>query len=535
MIGRRLTVAFLLSLPLSAAVSAQQDRVRTGQAHGNANAITSDELRDFLSFIASDATEGRGTPSHGLDTTAVFIASHLSRWNVQSAVDDRTYLQRIALTRTRIDPSTTYTDLNGRRFLFGKDFIVNVFPGTFAGPLVYVSHGWVIKSKKIDPYEGLDVKDKIVIVAESGLPAGITRADLRGNQGDDWEAPQPALRRRGAKAMIVIPSFGPLAEWSRRVRDGADEGIVAVAGTGVRLPLPVLRPSVEMFQALFDGEPQAAAVLFKGAAAGDPAPPFALSPAKRLTLHVGTRSDSLRTQNVIGVVEGSDPVLKKEFVTISAHYDHLGIGAPVNGDSIYNGADDDGSGTAAVMAIAKAFGLGPRPKRSVLFIWHCGEEHMRWGSAYFVQHPTVPLAQIVADLNIDMIGRTRTTQTDTAKWTVVKPGEIYVIGSRRLSRELGDISDAVNQSYLRLALNYRFDAPDDSSQLFLRSDQYSYAEKGIPVIFYYGGDHEDYHQPSDTFDKIDYQNMQNVARTVYATAWELANRPQRPHLDQPRP
>jgi Zn-dependent M28 family amino/carboxypeptidase len=160
---------------------------------------------------------------------------------------------------------------------------------------------------------------------------------------------------------------------------------------------------------------------------------------------------------------------------------------------------------------------------------------LRWGSQYFVQHPTVALTQIVADLNIDMIGRTRTSQTDSTKWTVVKPGEIHVIGSRRLSRELGEIGESVNQSYLRLAFNYRFDAPDDPSQLFLRSDQFSYAEKGIPVIFYYGGEHEDYHQPSDTADKIDYQNLEKVARTVYATAWELANRPRRPRLDNARP
>ena len=533
---RVVVLAFVSALAVSApGASAQRPRASTATAYGNPDAIKAEELRDFLSFIASDETEGRGTPSRGLDATAQFIASHLARWNLRSAVDDGTYFQRIALTRTRIDPSTTYANLNEHRFSFGKDFIVNVFPGTFAGPLVYVSHGWVIKSKNIDAYQGLDVRDKIVVVAETGLPPGVTRADLRGSQGEDWESPQPALRRRGAKAMVMIPSFGPLLEWQRRFEDGVEHGIVSVAGTTVRPPVPVVRPSIGMFQALFDGEPQSASVLFNRAAAGNPAPPFALSSSKRLTLEVGARSDSLSTQNVIAVLEGSEPALKKEYVTISAHYDHLGIGARINGDSIYNGADDDGSGTAAVMAIAKAFGRGPRPKRSMLFIWHCGEERLRWGSQYFVQHPTVPLTQIVADLNVDMIGRTRTSATDSAKWTVVKPGEVYVIGSRRLSRELGDIGEAVNRSYLRLAFSYRFDAPDDPSQLFFRSDQYSYAEQGIPVIFYYGGEHEDYHQPSDTADKIDYQNLEKVARTVYATAWELANRPGRPRLNTQRP
>jgi hypothetical protein len=536
-------VAALALLP-TLAVSAPGHRAEAQRQHtppevapsrGGAGVITAAHLRELLSFIASDDTEGRGTPSRGLDATARFIASHLARWKLRSAVDDGSYFQRIGLTRARIDPSTTSANVDGRRFSFGPDFIVNVFPGTFAGPLVYVGHGWVIRSKNIDSYRGLDVRDKIVIVTETGLPPGVSREDLEGPQGDDWEPPQPALRRRGASAMITVPSFGALLGWQGRLRDGMEHGLLSMTASPVRPPIPVVRPSLEMFQALLAGEPQSALTLLDRAAAGDPAPPFALRPAKRFELQVGIRSDSSATQNVIAVLEGSDPTLKQEYVLVGAHYDHLGIGTPVAGDSIYNGADDDGSGTAAVMAIAEAFGRGPRPRRSMLFIWHTGEERQRWGSSYFVQHPTVPLAQIVAALNIDMIGRTRTAGTDSTKWTVVRPGELYVIGSRRMSRELGEINEAVNRSYLRLALNYRFDALDDPSQLFSRSDQYSYAEKGIPVIFYYGGEHEDYHRPSDTADKIDYQHLQAVARTVYATAWELANRAKRPRVDKSPP
>ena len=503
--------------------------------HGNADAISARELREYLAFIASDETEGRATPSRGLDVTAQLLAGHLARWKLRPGGDSGTFFQRIGITRARLDPPANEAQLGDRHFTLGKDYVVNVFAGTFSGSLVYVSHGWVIRSKGIDAYRELDVRDKIVIVAETGLPAGVRRADLSGPQGDDWESPQPALQRRGARAMIMVPSFGPLLEFDRRLRDGTEDGIMAPVGSVVRPPLPVVRPSIEMFNALFEGESQPASLLFNRAAAGDPVPSFALDPARRFTLRVGVREDTLATQNVIAMVKGSDAVLAKEYVIVSAHYDHLGIGAPVNGDSIYNGADDDGSGSAAVLAMARAMGQGARPRRSVLFIWHAGEERQNWGSKYFVQHPTVPLSQIVAALNLDMVGRTRTSHTDTTRWKVVPPGAIYVVGAKRMSRELGEINDMVNARYLRLAFDTRFDAPDEPTRLFMRSDHLSYAERGVPVIFYYGGEHEDFHQPSDSADRIDYQNLEKVARTVFATTWELANRSRRPLRDVPRP
>ena len=512
----------------------EQSKTPAVALHGNADYITAAQLKDYLYFIASDEMEGRGTPSRGLDATARFIATNLSRWGLQPAGDDGLYFQRIALRRKLVDPAQTYAEFGGQRFTFGNDFIVNVVPGTFNAPVVYVSHGWVIKSKNIDAYQGIDVKDKIVLLAETGLPPGVTRDQLTGRQGEDWEPPIPGLRRRGARAIITIPSFGPLVDWQNRLESSTIGGVVSVEGSPSGPPVPVIRPSLRMFQALLEGEKQTAAVLFTRASAGDPAPSFALGANKQLSVTIAFKSEPAATQNVVAVLEGSDPALKSEYVAIGAHYDHLGKGTPVNGDAIYNGADDDGSGTAALLAIAEAFARGPRPKRSILFIWHCGEEQNRWGSKYFVAHPTIPLNQIVANLNLDMIGRTKTSGDATlANQTLVKPGEIYIIGSKKMSTELGEISEAVNQSYLRLTFNYRFDDPKDSSQLFFRSDHFTYAEKGIPIIFYYGGEHEDYHQPSDSADKIDYQNMEKVARTVHATAWELANRARRPRVDKP--
>jgi hypothetical protein len=532
-----LVLISVFALPI-AGTYAQRERDKTvpAVAHGNADYITANQLKDYLSFIAADEMEGRGTPSRGLDITAKFISTHLSRWGLRPGGDEGTYFQRIALRRTKIDPLQTHAELNGQKFSYGDDFLANVFPGTFAGPIVYVGKGWVIKSKGVDDYRGLEIKDKLVVLVEGGLPKGVSRQDLTGKQGEDWDSPLNSLRKRGAKAILPIPNFGTLVDWQQRRQDMAEEGVVQVeqGQNQSTPPLPVIRPSLQMCHALFQGEKQTAAVIFNRAAAGDPVASFELSANKQLSVTVSLKSAPATTQNIIAVLEGSEPVLKNEYVALSAHYDHLGIGTPVNGDAIYNGADDDGSGTAAVLALAEAFARGSRPKRSILFIWHCGEERFLWGSRYFTEHPTVPLNQIIANLNIDMIGRTRKeADANPANKMLVKPGEIYVIGSKKMSTELGEISEAVNQSYLRLRFNYQFDDPQDTSQLFSRSDHISYARKGIPIIFYYAGEHEDYHQPSDSVDKIDYQNMEKVARTVYATAWELANRAQRPRVDKP--
>jgi len=510
----------------------KRDQAASAPAHGNADYITANQLRDYLSFIASDEMEGRDTPSRGLDIAAKFIATQLSRWGLRPAGDSGSYFQQIALQRNKVETQQTHAEFNGQKFSFGDDFVANIRAANLAAPLVYVGHGWVIRSKNVDAYRDIEVKDKIAILVE-GLPKGLTRQDLTGTQGEDWENPVNSLRRRGVKAIIVVPNFSALADWQRRRQEATEFGLVSMTSAPVNPPVSVIRPSTQMFDVLFQGEKETAATVFRRAAAGDPLEPFELNATKLFSVTVTLRSEPATTQNVIAVLEGSDPVMKNEYVAISAHYDHLGRGTPVNGDAIYNGADDDGSGTVAVLAIAEALARGPRPKRSILFIWHCGEEKLLWGSRYFAGHPTIPLNQIIVDLNIDMIGRTRKEgDTNAANNTLTKPGELYVIGSKKMSTELGQISEEVNQSYLRLGFNYRFDDPKDPGQLFFRSDHITYARKGIPVIFYYNGEHEDYHQPSDSVEKIDYQNMEKVARTICATAWELANRPQRPRVDK---
>jgi Zn-dependent M28 family amino/carboxypeptidase len=191
----------------------------------------------------------------------------------------------------------------------------------------------------------------------------------------------------------------------------------------------------------------------------------------------------------------------------------------------------------AVLSMAEALARGKvRLARSVLFVWHAGEEKGLWGSQYFTKFPTVPIKQIVAQLNIDMIGRSKKEgDTKDANRDLSGPNEIYVIGSKMMSTELGDLSERVNRAYLNLNFNYKYDDPADPNRFFFRSDHYNYAQRGIPIIFYFDGVHEDYHRPSDTPDKIDYQKMEKITRTVFLTALELANAPTRPRVDKQLP
>ncbi|MCG9895344.1 MAG: M20/M25/M40 family metallo-hydrolase, partial [Fimbriimonadaceae bacterium] len=240
-----------------------------------------------------------------------------------------------------------------------------------------------------------------------------------------------------------------------------------------------------------------------------------------------------RTRNVVGLIEGSDPRLKEEFVIVGAHYDHVGTRSQGQ-DRVFNGADDNGSGTVALLEFAQALAKGPRPKRSIVLIWFSGEERGLWGSRHYAANPTVPLNQVSAMLNMDMIGRSWTPQMgDRYKEIVSGPNEVFVIGSRKMSTALGALSDRTNQAFMNLVFNFRFDDPNDPMRLFYRSDHYSFAEKGVPAIFYFDGLHPDYHQVQDEVQTIDFPKLEKVARTVFATMWAIAQAPERMRVDKP--
>ncbi|MBK8151102.1 MAG: M28 family peptidase [Acidobacteria bacterium] len=537
---KQITLFLLIVVALSGSFPAfAQTRTKSAAAVpqlGNTDGITAAQLRNYLEFIASDELEGRDTPSRGLDIAAMFLASHLKAWGIKPAGDNGTYFQKFPLKRNRIDGAATKLELNGQAFNYGDDFLAGFVPGQIApSNVVYVGHGWVIKSKGIDPYKGIEVKDKIVVVVNS-LPKGITFNDLQGPAGGDWISPPMYAQANGARALIQFGNFGNLANWQGIRTQQTVSGAISFGNAGGPA-IPTITANPRLIAALFQGEKASGSNVYNKAAAAEFVEPFDLKPTKKMSLTISVKTEETSSKNVVGILEGSDPVLKNEYVAIGAHYDHVGMNPNAPGDDkIYNGADDDGSGTVAVLSMAEAFSKGAmRPKRSVLFIWHAGEEKGLWGSEYFTDNPTVPIGSIIAELNIDMIGRYQNPgdENHPQNKALPKPNEIFLIGSKMMSTELGEVSEATNKSFLNLSFNYKYDDPKDPEQFFYRSDHFNYARKGIPIIFYMDGSHADYHQVSDSIEKINFGEMEKVVRTIFATGWELGNRAARPKVDKP--
>ncbi|MDH3494592.1 MAG: M20/M25/M40 family metallo-hydrolase, partial [Acidobacteriota bacterium] len=500
-----------------------------------AEAITADRLKSYLSYIASDAMAGRDTPSPGLDATAQFIALHLKLWGFKPAGDDGTFFQKMYVKKE----SLVSADLNvgGSKFKYGDDYVKlsgDVIP---SAPLVFVRDGWMVKSKGIDAYEGVDVKDKLVVVYSEqpsrGIapprPEGVTDEDVAGEKGVEWADPASYAEMKGAKGIVVVMSPAIEQRWAgiKGFFMGGDAGIEGLErNSRIGAPnLPTLLVSSKVAKAMFGGDK-------------DHKSDKSFETGKNASFKMVTNLERIPTQNVVAIWEGSDPVLKEEMVAIGAHYDHVGTNENARGDDkIWNGADDDGSGTVGVLSVAEALKSSPvRPRRSVLFVWHAGEEKGLWGSEYFNKYPTVDIKKVVAQLNIDMIGRSRAKDDKNSKnKDLTGPNEVYVIGSEMMSTTLGAVTRETNAGYMNMSYNLKYDDPKDTNRFFFRSDHFNYAVNGIPIVFWFTGVHEDYHQPGDEVEKIDFQKMEKIVRTIFLTAWELTALDARPLVDKALP
>jgi hypothetical protein len=489
-----------------------------------AETITPIDLRAHLEFIASDELEGRDTPSRGLDLAGMYIVSHLQRWGVKPAGEDGTYYQTLRFRTDAINAAESRIRIGGQSFEYGVGFVARPVALNATAPLVYVGNGWSNPAKGIDPYAGLEVQGKVLVV-QASYPKEVFEQGLETAEAAGWRSPERNAEEKGALAIVRIdPSDMERIEriaraWSQRR---------TVEGLESASRVPVIVASAPMLNALFAGEQVSAAELIRRAIDNDPAPSFALSSNKQIAIALSVQTQVEAARNVIGIIEGSDPVLKREYVSIGAHLDHVGVLARGE-DRIFNGADDNGSGSVALLEIAEAFATGPRPKRSILLLWYAGEERGLLGSRLFVERPTVPLENIIVNINMDMVGRSKQPgDTNPRNRELSGPNEVYVIGPKIASPDIGAVLQRVNDQYLRMELNPMYDSLSHPEQLFFRSDQYSFVSKGIPAVFFFTGLHADYHQVTDTVEKIDFEKMARVARTVFGLAWALADAPERP-------
>ena len=509
------------------------DRVRQA-----ADSITAAALKRDLDFLASDALLGRNTPSPGFDAAAAYIAARLKTAGVKPLGDDGTFLQHYEVRESRVDVAAASIEIGGKRLRLGEDFVMRSFSGPVTGtyPLVYVGHGWSIPARGIDPYGNLDVRGKIVVThGPRAMPKGVDVRQI-GRVSVDATSPQEEAGRRGAAAIIFIPQTAVLKNWEQ-MRGGSltrreMEPPVPSAYAAQRLTSVLL--SAAATETLLSGERIAGAELIALGDAADYPPSFQLNRTATVTIPAASTIVH-RPYNVVGLIEGSDPELRNEYVTIASHLDGAVGTRIVDGDPIYNAADDNASGSAGTLAIAERMMATARPRRSLIFIWDSGEEQGLWGTRYFVGHPPIPIDKVVAHFNIDMIGANRVPGSrDADSPGVTGADEVYLVGPAVLSAAADALLQRVNAAYLNLKFNREFDRADHEF-FYPRTDAGPFLERGVLTIDFFTGIHPRYHLPSDEAQYLDPKKMEAITRTVFVSAWMLADATERLGIDKPIP
>jgi len=534
--GRRV-VSMLLALLACGALDARQvlpDAVRAA-----AESISSEQLAWDLAYLASDEQQGRNTPSTRFDVAADYIASRLARAGLTPAGDQGTFRQHYELHETRVDTDAAAITIGARRFAFGRDFAMRSLAAPLSGgalPVVYVGHGWVLPGRGIDPYAGVDVKGKLVLAhGPRVLPKGVDVQQV-GRTVVNAQTPFVAAAERGAAGVLFITQASELVRWDevRTANTIRRELEPAVPSAYAATPITSVLLTPEVTSALLDGEALGGRAALALADRGEFPASFQLK--KQVTLHVPVASRTVsRPFNIVAMLEGSDPRRKAEAVTIAAHLDGAVGTRSVEGDAIYNSADDNGSGSAALLSIAEQIARAPRPKRTIVFLWDSGEEQGLWGTRRFVHAPPVPLSAIVAHFNVDMIGASRRPgSADEALKTVTERNEVFLIGPRMLSAQAEALLDRVNDSYLKLRFNREHDRADDEF-FYPRTDAGPFLERGILTVGFTTGIHPRYHLPADEARFLDPVQMHAIARTVLVSLWAMADADERPGIDKPLP
>ena len=470
--------------------------------------ITQQGLKEKLSIVASAEMEGRETATPGQKKAAAYIEAQFKKMGLKPGNGD-SYQQLYPVYIDAI--SEKKLSVNGRSFEWDKDFsfsLQSISNGDFKfSNAVFAGYGIVDSSKGINDYANLDVKGKLVFILE-GSAAGTPAIAAGGNRGMNIN-PSSAIAKmrtamgKGAAALFVIS-----ADFPRKVATPLKGNMYVKPNSNPGFTMA--NASVEIASAMIGSTKVLSMADLAGIAKG--------IYTAETNVVANKVTENLESSNVIGILPGTDK--KDEYLFLTSHYDHLGK----RGDVIYYGADDDGSGTVSVMQIAEAFAAaakkGKYPRRTIVFMTVSGEEKGLWGSEYYSEHPIFPLDKTTVDLNIDMVGR-----VDTERLTADSLNYVYVIGHDKLSTDLPIINEAANKASSNIILDYKFDDPNDKNRIYYRSDHYNFARKGVPVLFYYDGMlQSDYHKPTDTIEKINFDLMQKRVMMIYYTACEMAQR-----------
>lgn len=483
-----------------------------------ADQITPEDLKAHLSILASDEYEGRETGQPGNEMAAEYIKKHFMTLGLNPNDDLlEGYYQPIQFNyESWNDISLT---VNGQKFRHLWDFLAfqdknQDMDSVEIKNLVFLGYG--IDDPAYSDYKRKRVKGKSILIYDGEPMNSEGNSRLTGSSSpSEWstniDKKLAAAQKRGVKNVFIISNDikGMLAE-NRRALLGAK---VTLGEMKERPDYPNnIYISTTIAEALMGDKKDKIIKSRDRITQKGKLKKVCMKPSIELDMDKKTRS--LKGNNVLGFIEGTDK--KDEIVVVSAHYDHLGK----RGESIYNGADDNGSGTTAVLELAQTFAdslqEGYRPRRSILFLLVTGEEKGLLGSAYYANDPIYPLDKTMVDINVDMVGRVDEKYEDN-------PHYIYVIGSDRLSSDLHKINEKVNQDYTRLVLDYTYNSEDDPNRYYYRSDHYNFAKNGIPAIFFFNGTHKDYHMVSDTVEKINFEKMSSVTKHIFHLTWELAN------------
>lgn len=488
--------------------------------------ITKEDLSDHLHILASDEYEGRETGTAGNDKAAKYISDNFKMLGLPAIGIENSYYQNVAFNRTGW--AKNEMSVNGNTYKHLWDYMTfatmsDNMPNFNTEEVIFLGYG--IDDKEYSDYKGNNVKGKIIMINKGEPLNKDSISYITGKkEPSEWSSniwkKLELAQSKGAKSVLII-----------------EDQLQEFLGKNRRF---LVSPSLELGDGEVKERKYANHVYISPTIAKDiignkakkitkwrkkntkkgKAKDIKLSP--KLVMNFDKDVSVIKGHNVLGYIEGTDK--KDEVIVISGHYDHLGKKGP----DVYNGADDNGSGTSTVMEIAEAFTKakeeGNGPRRSVLCLLVTGEEKGLLGSEYYAENPLFPLENTVANVNVDMVGRVDKKYANNSEY-------IYVIGSDRLSTDLHKINEDMNSEYSQITLDYKYNSEDDPNRYYFRSDHYNFAKKGIPAIFFFSGVHEDYHRTSDTVDKILFEKMEKIGRHIFHVAWDLANREERIVVD----